>query len=278
MRVYLSVDMEGVAGVGAAEPTRRGDAGYPAAVELMVGETNAAIEGAFDGGASEVVVNDSHGEMFNLPPAAIDRRARLLVGTKPWSMLEGAAAGDFGIALFVGYHARAGHPRGTLGHTYSPEMTLVTLQGRPVGEYGINALALGAWGIPVGLVSGDDALADEVAEWLPWAERVVVKRAVGQRASESVHPEVARELIREGAAKACRTVADRQGAGRPRALTIEPPITWTAEFRMPGQADHAAMTPGVVRESDRGVRYTTADPLDAVRAFLVTMRLGALVK
>jgi D-amino peptidase len=270
--------MEGVAGVGAAEPTRRGDANYPAAVELMVGETNAAIEGAFDGGASQVVVNDSHGEMFNLPPAAVDRRARLLVGTKPWSMLEGADAGGFGVALFVGYHARAGHPRGTLGHTYSPEMTLVTLQGRPVGEYGINALALGAWGIPVGLVSGDDALADEVAQWLPWTERVVVKRAVGQRASESIHPEIARDRIREGASTACRAVSHRDAAKRPRPLTLDAPITWTAEFRMPGQADYAAITPGLQREGDRGVRYTTDDPLDAVRAFLATMRLGALVK
>jgi D-amino peptidase len=278
VKVYLSVDMEGIAGIAAAEPTRRGDANYPASVELMVGETNAAIEGAFAGGATDVVVNDSHGEMFNLPAAAVDRRARLLVGTKPWSMVEGADSGGFGVALFVGYHARAGHPRGTLGHTYSSDLTLVTLQGRPVGEYGLNALALGAWGIPVGLVAGDDALAEEVAGWLPEAERVVVKRAVGQRAAESVHPEMARELIRDAAAR----VVERAGAPDARTrfppFRPDPPITWTAEFRMPGQADFAAILPGVTREGDRGLRYTADDALDAFRAFLGAMRLGGLVK
>lgn len=281
MKVYVSVDMEGIAGIAAAEPTRRGDASYPAAVELMVGETNAAIEGAFDGGADEVIVNDSHGEMFNLPAAAIDRRAQLLIGTKPWSMVEGAqngGYGGFGVALFVGYHARAGHPRGTLGHTYSSDLTLVTLDGRPIGEYGLNALALGAWGIPVGLVAGDDALGDEVAEWLPWAEVVVVKHAIGQRTAQSVHPEVARERIGVAAKRAVER-ASAEDSERPlEPLRLAPPIVWAAEFRMPAQADFAAVVPGVTREGDRGLRYTSDDPLDAFRAFLAAMRLGGLVK
>jgi D-amino peptidase len=278
VKVYLSVDMEGIAGIAAAEPTRRGDASYPAAVELMVGETNAAIEGAFDGGADEVIVNDSHGEMFNLPAAAMDPRAQLLIGTKPWSMVEGAEGGGFGVALFVGYHARAGHPRGTLGHTYSTDLTLVTLDGRPVGEYGLNALALGAWGIPVGLVAGDDALGDEVAEWLPWAEVVVVKHAIGQRSAQSVHPEVAREQV-SAAAKRAVERASAEDSERPlEVLRLPPPIVWAAEFRMPAQADFAAVVPGVTREGDRGLRYTSGDPLDAFRAFLAAMRLGGLVK
>jgi D-amino peptidase len=244
----------------------------------MVGEANAAIEGAFDGGADEVIVNDSHGEMFNLPAAAIDRRAELITGTKPWSMVEGAQIGGFGVALFVGYHARAGHPRGTLGHTYSSDLTLVTLGGRPVGEYGLNALALGAWGIPVGLVAGDDALGEEVDEWLPWAEVVMVKHATGQRSAQSVHPEVAREMVSAGAKRAVER-ASAEDSERPlEPLRIGPPIVWAAEFRMPAQADFAAVVPGVTREGDRGLRYTGDDPLDAFRAFLAAMRLGGLVK
>jgi len=278
VKVYVSVDMEGIAGIAAAEPTRRGDASYPAAVELMVGEANAAIDGAFAGGATAVVVNDSHGEMFNLPAAAIDRRAQLLVGTKPWSMVEGAESGGFGVALFVGYHARAGHPRGTLGHTYSSDLTLVMLGGRPVGEYGLNALALGAWGIPVGLVAGDDALAEEVADWLPEVERVVVKRAIGQRAAESVHPEVARDMLRDAAARTVARAAGADTRARFPVFRLEPPITWTAEFRMAAQADFAAILPGIVRQGDRGLRYTSDDALDAFRAFLAAMRLGGLVK
>jgi D-amino peptidase len=278
MKVYLSVDMEGIAGIAAVEPTRRGDANYPAAVDLMVGETNAAIKGAFDGGADEVIVNDSHGEMFNLPAAAIDRRAELISGTKPWSMVEGAQNGGFRVAIFVGYHARAGHPRGTLGHTYSSDLTLVTLDGRPVGEYGLNALALGAWGIPVGLVAGDDALGEEVDEWLPWAEVVAVKRAIGQRSAQSVHPEVARERVAAAAKRAVER-ASAEDSERPlEPLRLAPPIVWAAEFRMPAQADFAAVAPGILREGDRGLRYTGDDPLDAFRAFLAAMRLGGLVK
>lgn len=285
MKVYLSVDMEGIAGISAPEPTRREDVGYAAAVELMLGETNAAIAGAFEGGATDVVVNDSHGQMFNLPPTGLDPRARLLEGQKPFSMVEGAQLGDFGVALFVGYHPRAGHPLGTLAHTYSGDLTLATLGGRPVGEYGLNALALGAWGIPVGMVSGDDALAEEVAEWLPWAETVVVKRAVGQRAAESMHPDVARERIRVAATRAVQRSIG--GAGEAidaisdhplQPLRLAAPITWTAEFRWPAQADYAAGFPGTVREGDRGVRYSADDPVDVFRAFVAAVRLAGLVK
>src|SRR3954466_15445232 len=145
VRVYISVDMEGVAGITHANPTRRGDYGYAQAVELMVGETNAAIEGAFDGGATDVTVNDSHGGMYNLTAEAIDRRARLVLGKKPLSMNEAAADGNFDVALFVGYHARAGHPVGVIGHTYNPRATLVEVGGRPITEAGINALFLGAF-------------------------------------------------------------------------------------------------------------------------------------
>jgi D-amino peptidase len=108
----------------------------------------------------------------------------------------------------VGYHARAGHPRGTIAHTYTGAPTLTTLDGRPTGEYGINGLYLGALGIPVGMVAGDDALAEEVAEWLPWAERVVVKRGVSWQAADSLHPSAARDLVRDGA----RRAVERAGA------------------------------------------------------------------
>ena len=111
MKTYISVDMEGLAGISHPAPTNRGDLEYPAAVDLMVGEANAAIDGAFRGGATEVVVNDSHGAMHNLTPLDLDPRARLVQGQKAWSMVAGAGPDrGFGVALFVGYHARAGDP------------------------------------------------------------------------------------------------------------------------------------------------------------------------
>ncbi len=273
MKVYVSVDMEGIAGISHDRPTDRGDPGYDAAVALMVGEANAAIEGAIDGGATEILVNDSHGGMFNLTPPDLDPRAVLLQGQKPWSMVAGAGPdGGFAVALFVGYHARAGHPTGTIAHTYSGAPTLTTLQGRPVGEAGINALALGAWAVPVGLVCGDDQVALETEAWFPWAERVIVKTAVSRRAAASVHPSVARERVRAGAKRA----VERAAAGEMRPFDVGRPIVLEAEYANAGQADYAAIVPGMERFGDRGVRVTTDDPIEAYRTFLAGVRLAGL--
>jgi D-amino peptidase len=268
VKVYVSVDMEGIAGISHSRPTERGDEGYPAAVALMVGEANAAIAGAFEGGATEVLVNDSHGQMFNLIPEDVDPRAVLLQGQKTWSMVAGAGPDNaFGVALFVGYHTRAGHPTGTIAHTYSYAPTLTTLQGRPVGESGLNALALGAWGVP-----GDDQLASEIEAWLPWAERVVVKSAVSRRAAASVHPSVARERVRVGAKRA----VERAAAGELQILDVGRPVTLEVEYANPGQAEYAALIPGTDRYGDRGVRVVTDDPITAYRAFLAGLRLASL--
>ena len=270
--VYLSVDMEGVAGISHGKPTFRGDEGYPAAVALMVGEANAAIDGAFAGGATGVTVNDSHGQMFNLTPENLDRRARLVQGTKPFSMVEAARDASFDVALFVGYHARAGHPRGVISHTYTSRITLVELNGRPASEASLNGLYLGALGVPVGLVSGDDALAEELADWLPWAELVVVKRAISWQAGDSIHPAEARELIREAAQRAVGRVA---GAARPLpTLDVAAPIDLRIEFSHPGQADMAAVIPGFARDGDRAIRYTADDGLTLYRAFISAARLS----
>jgi D-amino peptidase len=272
MRVYVSVDMEGIAGVNHPHPTSAGHGRYPAAVELMIGEANAAVEGALAAGAIDVLVNDSHGGMYNLLPDRMHPAARVLQGQKAWSMVEGASDG-FDVALFVGYHARAGHPRGTIAHTYSGAPVETRLAGRPTGEYGLNALALGAWGIPVGLVAGDDALADEVADWLPWAERVVVKVAVGGHAATSVHPSVAADRIRAGAERAVRAAA----AGSLDILVVPPPVVIEVDYRRGVEADHAAIVPGVERVGDRGIRIESDDPLVAYRGFLAANRLASAI-
>jgi D-amino peptidase len=283
MRVYISVDMEGVAGVSHPDPTGRADSGYARNAALMLGEANAAIEGAIAGGAEAIVVNDSHGEMFNLDPAGLDPRASLVQGQKPFSMVEAASEGRFDVALFVGYHARAGHPRGTIAHTYTGKPTLTLLAGRPVPEAGVNALYLGALGIPVGLVSGDDALAEEIADWLPWADRVVVKRAVGGKAAESVHPSEATARIRTASERAVRRAAGKSGDPTTphlpdlQPLRLDAPIEVGIDFHRPVQADWAAVLPGAWREGDRGVRYRAADPIEAYRAFSVLMRLGSSI-
>jgi D-amino peptidase len=272
VKVWISVDMEGIAGVSHPGPTSRSDAGYPASVELMVGEANAAIEGARAGGATEILVNDSHGGMYNLRPADLSPEARILQGQKAWSMLAGAGPdAGVGAALFVGYHARAGHPTATIAHTYTGRPTLTTLDGRPVGESGLNAAVLGAWGIPVGLVTGDDALASEIEAWLPWAERVVVKEGFGTSAAASLHPTAARDLIRAGAERAVR----RSIAGELEPLVVPQPVAVEVEYHRPIEADYAAIVPGATRVGDRGVRHDGPDMVTAYRGFLAGVRLAS---
>ncbi len=274
MKVYISVDMEGIAGVSHPNPTGRGDLGYPVAVELMTGEANAAIAGCLAAGATEILVNDSHGGMYNLDPRTLDPAARILQGQKAWSMVAGAGPdAGFGVALFVGYHARAGHPTGTIAHTFSGRPTETRLNGRPVGETGLNASVLGAWGIPVGLVAGDDALADEVADWIPTAERVVVKRAGGGNAAASLHPAVAADLIRAAAERAVR----RAAAGELRPLEVDRPTIIEVDYSRPIQADYAAIVPTAERIGDRGVRHPGPDPVTAYRGFLAGVRLAGIV-
>ena len=267
--------MEGIAGVSHPKPTERADSGYPAAVDLMVGEANAAIEGALAGGATEILVNDSHGGMYNLRPADLNPEARVLQGQKAWSMVAGAGPdAGFGVALFIGYHARAGHPTGTIAHTFSGRPTVTRLNGRLVGETGINASVLGAWGIPVGLVAGDDALAGEVADWLPWAERVIVKEGAGGNAAASLHPKLAADLVRAGAERAVR----RASAGELEALIVPPPVVIEVEYRNAIAADYAAIVPGAERIGDRGVRFEAPDPVTAYRGFLAGVRLAGIVE
>jgi D-amino peptidase len=274
MKAWISVDMEGIAGVSHPGPTQAGHARYPAMVDLMVAETNAAIEGALAGGATEVVVNDSHGSMFNLLPAALHPAARVIQGQKVWSMVAGAGP-DQGVdvALFIGYHARAGHPTGVIAHTYTGRPVETRLDGRPTGEYGLNALALGAWGVPVGLVAGDDALAAEVAEWLPWAERVIVKDAVGNAAAASLHPTVACDRIRAGAERAIR----RGAAGDLSLLKVGSPVVIEVDYALGIHADYAALIPGSERIGERGVRFSFDDPILAYRAFMAGNRLAGTV-
>jgi D-amino peptidase len=278
VRVYISVDMEGIGGIGHPHPTDPKDTRYGTSVALMVAETNAAIEGALAAGATDILVNDSHWNMYNLLPEELHASARVLQGEKAWSMVAGAqpapdGSAVFDVALFVGYHARAGHGRGVIAHTYSGAPVETRLAGRPTGEYGLNALALGAWGIPVGMVAGDDALAAEVEAWLPWAERVIVKEADGGHSAISPHPSVARDRVREGAARA----VTRATAGELATLQVDVPVVIEVEYARGVVADHAAIVPGAERFGDRGVRFASDDPVTAYRGFLAINRLAGTV-
>ncbi len=273
MRVYISVDMEGVAGVvheDQTDPIETRHAGeYNRMRRLMTSEANAAIAGAIDAGATRVLVNDSHWQMRNLLAEELHPSAELLAGgPKLRSMMEGIELG-FDAAMFVGYHAMAGTPHATIDHTYAGLVHEARLNGRPVGELGINAALAGSYGVPVSMVSGDQALAAEAKSLLGESvETVVVKHAVGRFAARSVSPEESCRRIREGAAAALR---------RTRApLTLESPIRLEVEFALTHMADMAELVPGSTRTGGRTLEYLHDDYREVFRAWRALYNLAGV--
>jgi len=201
-KVYISVDMEGISGINGDDQTSAGQAEYARGRKLMVDDANAAIRGAFAGGATDVLVNDSHGSQRNLLPEDLDPRARLIShGFKRHGMMEGLDE-TYDAVLFIGYHARASAPRGLFAHTGSGVVRDLQLNGVAVGEGGINA-AMAAWyGVAVALVTGDDTAVDEVKALVPGVKGVAVKRAINTRAVELLPLAEARRLIEAGAKEA----------------------------------------------------------------------------
>jgi D-amino peptidase len=204
-KVYISVDMEGISGVNGNDQTSAGQPEYGRARKLMAEDTNAAVRGAFAGGATEVVVNDSHGSQRNLLPEDLDPRVRLISHSfKRHGMMEGLDE-SFDAVIFVGYHAKAEAPRGLFAHTGSGVVRDLQLNGVSVGEGGMNA-AMAAWyGVAVALVTGDDAAVEEVKAAAPAVRTVAVKRAINTRAVELLPLAEARRQIEEGARQAVAT-------------------------------------------------------------------------
>jgi D-amino peptidase len=183
-KVYISVDMEGISGINGDDQTAAGAAEYGRARKLMVEDANAAIRGAFEGGATDVLVNDSHGGQRNLLPEDLDPRARLISHSfKRHGMMEGLDE-SFDAVIFVGYHAKADSPRGVFAHTGSGVVKDLVVNGKSVGEGGMNARLAQWFGVPVVMVTGDDVAVEQQKETVPSVRGVVVKRAINTRAVE----------------------------------------------------------------------------------------------
>ena len=273
MRVYISIDMEGVAGVvhedqtDPIDPRHAGE--YNRFRRLMTSEANAAVEGALAAGATTVLVNDSHWLMRNLLAEDLHPAAELLSGGPKFrSMMEGIDDG-FDAAMFIGYHARSGTPRAIIDHTYTDRVHEARLNGKPVGELAINAVLAGAHDVPIAMVSGDQALAAEARDLFGEAvETVVVKQAVGRFAARSVHPSEACRRIREGATTALRR--------RHQPLRLSSPITLEVEFELTQMADMAELVPGSVRIGGRTLQYRHDDYREVFRAWRAFYNLAGV--
>ena len=274
MRVYISIDMEGVAGVvheSQTDPlTPAFAAEYARFRRLMTAEANAAVEGALAAGATKILVNDSHWFMRNVLAEELHQAAELVSGDpKPRSMVQGIEGG-FDAALFIGYHARAGTPNAILDHTYADRIHDVRLNGKAVGELGLNAAFAGTHGVPVALVSGDAALAAEAKDLLgQGVVTVVVKHAVSRHAAQSVAPVVACRMIREEVAGALKRSHAPFVPGTPIALEVD--------FALTIHADMAELCPGATRTAGRTVSFTHRDYREVFRAWRALLNLSAVV-
>ncbi|MGI5490175.1 M55 family metallopeptidase [Microtetraspora malaysiensis] len=258
MRVFISIDMEGVAGVATLDQTVRGGNGYPRAQRLMTAEANAAIRGAFDAGADEVVINDSHGTMDNLLQDELDPYAQVVIGApKALSMMQGITPGD-AVAFFVGYHASAGD-QGTLAHSFSGNFTQIRLDGHPVGELEINGLYAASLGVPVGLVTGDDIVCAAAEKAFPGAQVVAVKEAAGFQSASSLHPTVAAERIRLAAHEAVITCAELACRQVPDTIRVE------IDFASPLACDYAMSVPEARRVGGRTMEREVRSATDLLR-------------
>ncbi|MDI6893509.1 MAG: M55 family metallopeptidase [Bacillota bacterium] len=269
MKVYVSADLEGISGIVHWDETgKEGGEDYQRARRLMTREVNAAVEGALEAGAAEVVVNDSHGSMRNLLLEELHPAARLISGSpKPLSMVQGLDGG-FRCAFFVGYHARAGS-RGVLSHTYTGSVAEYRVNGRVMGETGMNAAVAGEYGVPVVLVSGDSTVVEEARALLGPIETVAVKEYVARNVAASLPPEKVHALLREAA----RRAVTRAGEIPP--FRVDRPVELHTRFIHSGLADAAELMPGALRIDDVTVGYRAPDFLTAYRAGRALMALAA---
>jgi D-amino peptidase len=266
VKVLIISDMEGVAGISRWAQVNAGAGGYEEGRRLYTEEINATIRGAFEGGASEVVVMDCHGAggdwSFNsLIPDALDARCEFVVQTR-WTEYTALLELGCDAALLVGQHARAGSPTGVLSHTVSStKWHNLRFNGTLVGEVGINAALCGTWGTPVALVSGDDVVCEEARELLgPGLRTLAVKQGLGRFSARHLAPARARALLEEAAREALEGVT-----GAP---VYDPgaPCTIEVELATPDHADAFRQRSGVTLADARTVRATASTWWEAWRA------------
>jgi len=284
VKVLISADMEGTCGIvswvqvmppeyAPGEPTSVPE--YERARARMTREVSAAVAGALAGGAEEVVVNDSHDGMRNLIPEELHPACRFISGSdKPLSMVQGVDLPGVGALFLTGYHAKAGTPNAPLAHTWSDWLNDVRLDGRSIGEVGINAAVAGHFGVPVALVTGDRLAVDQTVALL--GDEVVgvpVKDGLSTFAALHLHPAEAQRRIAAGAEAAVRRLLAGGGA-RPWPLPAGCRVE--LEFDHQARADQAAVVPGMERAGDRVVAYRPADGLDFIRRFRAATRAAAI--
>lgn len=271
MKIYISADMEGIGGIVHSDQTDSTHSEYQRCRKLMTAEVNAAIQGALDGGATEILVNDSHGGMRNILIEELHPEAILLSGaTKSFSMMAEIDR-TFDAVFFIGYHARAGSAFANLDHTWNGPRVVqnIWLNGIEVGETGLNAALAGYFGVPVVLLTGDQTACAQARELLGAdLETVEVKQAVGRAAAKNLPAAKAHALIRAAATRAVAQCKQRAP------FTFQSPITLRLALARSSQADRCLLMPEVKLVAPRVVEFTHTDYAVLYNAFRALMVLA----
>ena len=258
MKVFISADIEGVACVTHRDHGNMQSGGeYEMARRWMTHETNAAVEGAIEAGAKEIVVADGHGHMRNLLPDELHEDVQLVRGTpRPLLQMEGLDD-SFDAVFFIGHHAQANDAIGILAHTFVGLIVYdLKLNGVPVCEVTFNAAVAAHFGVPVALSAGDDRLAEDVSATLPWVENVITKWAISNTAARNLTPKASQKKIKAAAKSALERLDEMK------VYEIETPIRFEVSFKHPMQAFLPAVIPGVEQVNGRTLAYTGKDMIE----------------
>jgi len=258
MKIYILTDLEGVAGVVTPSQTTKGTKDYEEARRLLTAEVNSAVDGILSAsGGAEVYVNDGHNGGFNLVLENLHEEAKIVHGA-PRPMALGGLDGSFDAVFLIGFHAMAG-AKGVLSHTMSSRhIYRVLLNGSEIGEIGIESLIAGYYGVPVALVTGDEAATKEARSLLGTVETVTVKWSLGRTFAISLSPRKARRLIREGAFKAVKSIS------KFKPLRVEPPYEVVVEYLLAESAEVRAKVKGVEKVDERTIKVRSDDIIEVL--------------
>lgn len=259
-RVFISIDMEGISSIVSWPEVDRNNSEYAHTRKIMASDLNAAIEGALEAGAKEIVVSDAHGGMRNLRPEEVHEAAQLIRGSpKPNSMMEGIKEG-FDAAMYVGYHSMKGTENGICAHTISGNVVqAIWINGRMTGEFGMNSALAGHYGVPSVYLAGDYAATVEAEAFVPGITTASVKWAMGRYSAKCLHPNVAAKLIKKKAKEALTKAF-------PVPRVVDSPVEVKVKLATSTQADVSSLIPSLERVDGTTMKGVYDDYQTAINA------------
>ena len=265
VKIFISVDMEGIGGIGTPAMVSSSGKDYATGRKLMTEEVNTVVKAIFQTGPATILVNDSHGDMQNLLHTELDPRVEYIQSNiKPLGMVQGLDASFDGV-IFIGYHAMAGAENGFLAHTGSGVVKGLWLNGTEVGEGGLNTFFAGSIGVPVILASGDRTFSEEIKK-ITATRTVITKEAIGTSAAKLLHPDVVNKELQT------QTLAAIKDLKNAKPLAVKDPIEFTLKVDSPTRADVAMGIPGIKRVDGYTISYQAKNMDEAYRLIRIVYK------